>query len=93
MTLCGVEKCPYYFQGICRARFTVLDINGMCQQIWRKGIQRADALDPIDDAIKTKVEIVTVTAFTPFNDADADKYHQITFDEYLAETGSEVATE
>lgn len=90
MTACGVTKCPFYYKGVCRDRFTLIDDNGMCKQIWYRGQQRPTAFDPVDEQFKKEVEVVEVTDYKPVVDEPKkeEEYHQITFDEYMADLGT-----
>ena len=36
---CKLEQCPYNKYGFCRMKVLVIDENGMCANIWKKGHQ------------------------------------------------------
>ena len=84
MVACEMRKCPYNYKDTCRDRLTGIDENGMCSQLWRKGQQRPDGLDPVDEKFMKEIELVEIMP-KPQNNQEEEAYHQITIEEYMAE--------
>lgn len=39
MNRCKLEQCPYNKYGFCSMKILIIDENGMCANIWKKGHQ------------------------------------------------------
>lgn len=75
--VCKLERCPYYGEVYCKNRLVSIDDNGMCEQIWRRGRQRARAFMPIEDYAKEQHVIEDAV----LSQQEPERFHQITVDE------------
>lgn len=75
MCVCKMNQCPYNIKGECGNRLLVIDENGMCNHLWKKGQQRLDAFTAVGD-LYTRAPAIIEGEWTA-----VEKFEQVSEDE------------